>query len=558
MRKFLSFSWFKDIPIAHKLYFTVGIMAVLIGVELCTLYFAIGTLSSVRAFVNGEGLWSKAQKDAAYQLLNYAAFHKEEDYAAFKDYLKVPEGDSKTRAEIMKPVFDMSVARAGFIEGRNDSDDVPGMIDLFRRFHSISYINKAIIIWGQAEPYAFQLKNIGIQIHAEINSPSPSQDKINALVQQVEPINKKLTGLEDDFSFTLGEGSRWLEGVVLKLLFGIALSVELTGLLLAISVSRSMQKGLGEIISSASSFAGGALHTRARVFSNDEIGVLANSFNLMSDQLQLNIAELEEAHREFKRLNESLESKVAERTSQLERANNELDSFSYSVSHDLRAPLRSVNGFAKILKKKYADKLDDEGKEFLQIINENVDRMDHLIAGLLKLSRLERGSIVLSVVDLNAMVRVVVEEMKLPETRLQTEVRLHDLKATECDPVLLKQVWTNLISNAIKYSSKKEHPVIEIGTGSLDDQVFYYVKDNGVGFNMEYASQLFVAFRRLHEYKDFEGTGVGLTLVQRIIHRHGGKIWVEAEEGKGATFYFTLSEAPAESEADSVNMLSVG
>jgi light-regulated signal transduction histidine kinase (bacteriophytochrome) len=292
------------------------------------------------------------------------------------------------------------------------------------------------------------------------------------------------------------------------------------------------------------------------VFSNDEIGVLANSFNQMSNKLQGNIAELEEAHQEFKRLNESLELKVAERTSQLERANHELDSFSYSVSHDLRAPLRSVNGFAKILTKKYAQKLDGEGVEFLQIINQNVERMDNLISGLLKLSHLERGAIVLSVVDLNAMVKAVVEEMKISETGLTTEIKLHDLKTTECDPLLLKQVWANLISNAIKYSSKKERPVIEIGTGSLDQQVFYYVKDNGVGFNMEYASQLFVAFRRLHEYSDFEGTGVGLTLVQRIIHRHGGKIWVEAEEGKGATFYFTLSEAPVEKETTDFRLLS--
>lgn len=305
MKNFSLFKWFKNISIAKKLYFTVGIMALLIGVELFALFFSINTLSSVRAYVEGEGLWSKAQKDAVYHLLRYGITYDEKDYTKFNEFIKVPLGDSKARKELMKPNPDLKIVREGFLEGRNHPEDIDGMITLFSRFSSISYINKAIYYWGEAEPIALKLIPIADSLHREINSGAPSLEKVNDLLKKIDPITENITGPEDNFSFTLGEGSRWLEDLVLKLLFVIALSVEISGLLLAISVSRSIQKGLTEIIAATDSFAKGKLGTRAQVFSKDEIGVVANSFNTMSAKLEKSINELGQAERKFKGLLEA-------------------------------------------------------------------------------------------------------------------------------------------------------------------------------------------------------------------------------------------------------------
>ena len=291
MKHFFLFRWFKNVSIAKKLYFTVGIMALLIGVELFALFFSLNTLSSVRAYVGGEGLWSKAQKDAVFHLYKYGVSRNREDYRLFQDFMKVPIGDGKTRVELQKATPDIEVARQGFLEGRNHPDDIEGMIALFKNFSQNSYIARAIAIWGEAEPIAMQLIPIGEKLRQEITSASPSEDRVDELLGAIEPINQKLTALEDDFSYTLGEASRWLEGVVLKLLLVTALTVEATGLLLAISVSRNIQKGLAEIIKAANSFAKGSYSTRAKVFSRDEIGVVANSFNQMSEELEREIAE---------------------------------------------------------------------------------------------------------------------------------------------------------------------------------------------------------------------------------------------------------------------------
>ncbi|MBL7920038.1 MAG: PAS domain S-box protein [Bacteroidia bacterium] len=305
MKKFTLFGWFKNISIAKKLYFTVGIMALLIGIELFALFFSINTLSSVRAYVEGEGLWSKAQKDAVHHLLRYGITRDENDYKKFNEFIKVPLGDSKARKELMKPNPDLEIVKQGFLEGRNHPEDIDGMITLFSRFNKISYINKAIYYWGEAEPIALKLIPIADSLHKQINSGAPSLEKVNDLLKKIDPITENITGPEDNFSFTLGEGSRWLEDLVLKLLFVIALSVEISGLLLAISVSRSIQKGLTEIINATGSFAKGNLSAKAKVFSKDEIGVLANSFNTMSAELEKSINEIAQAERKFKGLLEA-------------------------------------------------------------------------------------------------------------------------------------------------------------------------------------------------------------------------------------------------------------
>ncbi|MBA2498744.1 MAG: HAMP domain-containing protein, partial [Chitinophagaceae bacterium] len=303
MANFSFFRWFKNVSIAKKLYSVVGVMAVLIAVELGTLYFAVNTLSSVRAFVGAEGLWSKSQKDAVYYLQQYSQTYNEEDLQAFYHFMKVPLGYHKTLLELKKTNLDLVVARQGLLEGRSHPDDIDGMIKLFRRFKDNSYIHESINIWAAADSTVAELIPIAEKLHAEINLPagqaglptgqagssSPSQSKLDEIIQEIEPINQKLTLLEDDFSYTLGEGARWLENTILALLLAIALTVEFSGLILTYFVVRGITKGLKEIMSASKSIAKRDFSVKAQVFSNDEIGVLANSFNDMTAELSNSI-----------------------------------------------------------------------------------------------------------------------------------------------------------------------------------------------------------------------------------------------------------------------------
>ena len=232
-----------------------------------------------------------------------------------------------------------------------------------------------------------------------------------------------------------------------------------------------------------------------------------------------------------------LETRVLERTAELEVANKELASFSYSVSHDLRAPLRAVDGYARMLEEDYAGRLDDEGRRLLTVIRQSAGRMGQLIDDLLAFSRLGRQTMARQTVDSAALVREVVSEAR-GDSRAAIDVG--DLPAAQGDRALLKQVWLNLISNALKYSSKRDAPRVEIGSQVEGEENIYWVRDNGAGFDMRYAAKLFGVFQRLHSQEEFVGTGVGLAIVQRIVGRHGGRVWAEGKPDGGAAFFFSL------------------
>ena len=241
--------------------------------------------------------------------------------------------------------------------------------------------------------------------------------------------------------------------------------------------------------------------------------------------------------------NRELERHVSERTAQLEAANKELEAFAYSISHDLRAPLRAIDGYTHILVEDYEKSLDEEGKRVCSTIYNETKHMGRLIDDLLSFSHISHADMQVSKVNMEALVYSVFYELTTPESRERIDFHVASLPSAMGDLILIRQVWMNLLSNAIKFSSKRERSVIEVSYQQDGQKVIYLVRDNGAGFDMRYADKLFGVFQRLHSDKEFEGTGVGLAIVQRLIHRHGGKVWADGQVDKGATFYFTVKGA---------------
>ena len=274
-------------------------------------------------------------------------------------------------------------------------------------------------------------------------------------------------------------------------------------------------------------------HANVAIFDHSKFGRVLVS-------VQEDITDRKNSVLQIKMLNEKLEERVIQRTELLEAANKELEAFSYSVSHDLRAPLRSVHGFAKILLEDYESKLDEEGKRICGIISSSATQMGELIDDLLSFSRIGRTGLNPLMLDMKSIVHSVFEETCPASQKSKTQIKTGRLHKAFGDANLIKIAWTNLISNAIKYSSKKDSSEISISSELKDHTITYSIKDNGVGFDMAYKQKLFGVFQRLHGESEFEGNGVGLAIVQRIILKHGGKVWAEGEVGKGATFYFSL------------------
>jgi len=267
----------------------------------------------------------------------------------------------------------------------------------------------------------------------------------------------------------------------------------------------------------------------------DDTGNLIGLIGIHTD-----ITARKQVEEELRQLNEDLEARVSSRTAQLETINKELESFSYMVSHDLRAPLRAIDGFSRIVLDDYTRGLPDEGKRYLSLVRENVSQMRGLIDNLINFSHMSRKSLNTSIVHPADIAREAFEELRNEQAGREIEIVIEDLPTCRADPEMLKLVYLNLISNALKFTRKCPEARIIIGSLRKDGHNVYVVRDNGIGFDMRYSPKLFVVFQRLHPAKEYEGTGLGLAIVQRIIHRHGGDVWAEAEIDRGATFFFTI------------------
>jgi light-regulated signal transduction histidine kinase (bacteriophytochrome) len=267
---------------------------------------------------------------------------------------------------------------------------------------------------------------------------------------------------------------------------------------------------------------------------------LRKAYAVVEQRVEERTAELKASEEEVRKLNSDLEQRVSERTAQLEISNRELEAFSYSVSHDLRAPLRSIDGWSVALYEDCYDLLDDKGKKYIDRVRSEAQRMGQLIDGLLQLSRVSRVEMKNVEVDLSQLTGCICSRLSEANKARQLIFHIAENVIVIGDPLTLEVLMTNLLDNAVKFTSKAETAIVEFGVAQIDGIPTCFVKDNGVGFDMAYAGNLFGAFQRMHKQTEFPGTGIGLATVQRVVHRHGGRIWADSSPGKGTTFYFTL------------------
>ncbi len=344
------------------------------------------------------------------------------------------------------------------------------------------------------------------------------------------------TALKDASTRHIEKTYRYLTIVIGLFAFTLALATILTSM----QIGRLIRKRLTPLHDGAKIVAGGDLDHRIKCDGADEFAELALSINAMTDKLEAEISAHKQAEEKIKELNQNLEMRVIERTAQLEASGKDMEDFNYNISHDLRAPLRAIDSFSRILLEEYAVRLDDEGRRMLKVVGDNARKMGQLIDDLLAFSRTGRIKVERSAINMKNLVAGVWEELQPGMVGRDVRLDIRDMPPAEGDPATIRQVVFNLLSNAVKFTQQRADARIEVGGHADEHEAVYHVKDNGVGFDMQYAPKLFGVFQRLHGMDEFEGTGIGLAIVKRIIAKHDGRVWAEGKVNEGATIYFAL------------------
>ncbi|MBX3021585.1 MAG: response regulator [Bdellovibrionales bacterium] len=521
-------SFWRNLSVSKKLYVVVGVMAFLIAIELFTLLFAMRTLSSLRAFVGGEGSWSKAQKAAVLELQNYAWTKEKKHYDAFHEHLSVPLGDHKARLEMKKDAMDMRVVTNGFLEGGVHPHDIQPMVDLMRRFHEVDYIKRAIEAWEAADNLMLQLVQVSQELKRLIEGTEGRKQTIEIvkILERIYLIDRELTIQENKFSSTLGEGSRWLEQTLMILLVIAVATVESTGLLLTIAFSRGLKNSLNELHAFAAGVGAGDFSKTVPVRSDDELGQLARTLNRMAADLKDLSSEKKEA----------------------EGANRIKSLFLANMSHEIRTPLNAILGFVDLLKDESLSRRDRQ--RFVGIIERTGTGLATIINDILDISKVEAGKLEIekAYCSIQQILKDVEAVMSLRSSEKGIELHIEsppipDLIVT--DPTRYKQILLNLIGNAVKFTNQGE---VHVSFTTDDGRLHCRIRDTGVGVAAENRDKLFQPFSQvdLSIRKQFGGTGLGLILSRRLARLLGGDVVLEeSQPGRGSTFVVSIRIADA-------------
>lgn len=538
--------------IAQRLYFVVGIMGLLIVLELATLRFAMVKLSAVRAFVGGESLWSKAQKNAVFSLQRYASTHDERDYQSYENYLAIPEGDHIARLAMFQPNPDLEVVRRGFLQGKIHPDDIDPMVDLLRRFYWVDQLQRAIEAWTKADESLEELKNAAVRFRSALHKKDKETARIE--LDRIRDLNEKLTPLEEDFSAALGDGSRFLEHVVFFLLTLAVIMVESVGLGLAFFTARSISRGLKTLNVAAQQVGEGNFEIQALPRTRDEIGELAESLEQMAWLLKKSYGELESRVQ----LRTSDLTKLAEENAKLyseaAHALSRRDEFLSLASHELKTPLTSMLLQTQMLLKKQG-KLADEAKlsSFMPFMERQLLRLNLLVEEMLDTSRIDLSKLVLNREqgNLSELVAEVCTRFKpqYQQSHVPLELNIEPEIFAAFDSYRLEQVIINLLTNALKYGQGK---LVRVSLSRKESNAVIEVSDEGPGVAVEDRERIFGRFERGVKPNQISGLGIGLYIARAITEAHDGKIYLRDSQ-IGARF---VVEIPTELKGHVFNPLT--
>ena len=499
-------------------------MVFLITFELFSLQYTVQILSSVRAFVAGEGLWSKAQKNALIEMQNYIIFKDEKYYKAFLEHLAIPLGDRVARLELRKKNPDYQIVREGFLKGNNHSRDLEGMTKIIERYSSISYLSNAIDAWIQGDLLIDELLRLGENIHHEVQS-TPKENSMKwreERLSQISEINARVTIYADRFSSLLGEASRWVEGTILLVLLLVVLIVESTGLFFTFRFSQTLIRSLKELNASAEKIGTGDFSQQTPVHSGDELGQLATALNRMAKNL----------------LDISIEKTQAEQTNQTKSL------FLANMSHEIRTPLGAILGFVDLLKD--PDLSVPDRKRYLDIVSRAGNALVILINDILDLSKVEAGKIEISkevfslpnlLKDLETLLKIRSEDKGIA---LNFERANNVPEFIFSDPVRIRQILLNIVGNAIKFTDKGS---VNIKYESNNNLLIFYISDTGAGISPEEVSKLFRPFTQGDQSvkQTLGGTGLGLALAKSLAQLLGGDVVLASSTpGRGTVFQVSV------------------
>jgi signal transduction histidine kinase len=513
-----AFQRLQDLSIRRKLTLLLGLLALGLVTVLLLAILGLNTLSQVRAYVGGEGLWAKAQKDALYSLAKYAHSRDDADYQAYLRHLEVPLGDRAARLELSKPHPDLSVSDRGFLQGHNHPEDVRGMATLFLRFHRFELIHRAIVIWTEADAQLLELQGLGARFHSQSAAERAKPAVVAAFLRQLDRQNEKLTALENAFSFTMGEAARWAKRLLTLVMLLGALGAALLSLGVAVLFSRHIARGVTLLGDAASKAAQGDLSVRVQLGSADELGRLAHAFNAMARGL----ARIEEVK----------------------------NSFVSNVSHELRTPLTLVLAPLESLLAGDSGPIPPAQLPLLQTMDNNARRLLQMVNGLLDFSKLQAGKMPVNLepLDVVGLTESIARDFgpTLKRRGLDFQARLDPARPTVLmDAYLYERILFNLLSNAAKFTlpGGGVQLSLDLSGGRLKLQV----RDSGIGISEEDAGKLFQKFSQAEasSTRRFEGTGLGLALVKECAQLLGGDVSLQSAPGRGSVFTVDCPAAPA-------------